>query len=110
MFIVILAVVALADYVIVFYSIVSMVAKPTIETAETQTLNDLSEGDIMEYIDNNGEFNDNDKEFNDYDKEFDDYIEEQNARIALLSLKVDEILSNIDSIIEGNKVNQGVSL
>jgi len=106
MFTVFLAVIALADYVIIFYSIVNMVAKPTIETAETQTLNDFSEGDIMEYIDNNGEFNDN--EFDGNDEEFNEYIEEQNARIALLSVNVDKILSNIDSIIEKSKFNQGV--
>jgi hypothetical protein len=42
------------------------------------------------------------------DEEFNRYIEEQNSRIAVLSSNVNEILSNIDSIVEGNKVNQGV--
>ena len=94
MFIVILAVVALTDYVITVYCIVNLAAKPTDETKETPE--DISEGGVMEHIN--------------IDKEFIDHIEEQNARIAHLSFKVDEILTNIDSIIEGNKVKQGVSL
>jgi hypothetical protein len=83
MFIVILAVVALTDYIITFYCIVNLAAKPADETIETTE--DISE-------------------------EFFDHIEEQNARISHLSFKVDEILSNIDSIIGENKVKQGVSL
>jgi hypothetical protein len=94
MFIIILAVVALTDYVITVCCIVNMVTKPTAMTEETPK--GISEGDVMGHINN--------------DKEFNDYIEEQNARIALLSFNIDKILSNIDSIIEKNKVNQGVSL
>jgi hypothetical protein len=41
------------------------------------------------------------------DEEFNRYIEEQNSRIALLSSNVNEILSNIDAIVEGDKGNQG---
>jgi hypothetical protein len=87
MFTVILVVVALADYVITVYCIVSMVAKPTAETEEIPE--DNFEGCAIDHINN-------------------DYIEEQNARIALLSSNINEILSNIDSIVEGNKVNQRV--
>jgi len=98
MFIVILTVVALADYVITAYCILNMVVKPTVNTVKTpkyisegeedQTMNDA----VMERIND--------------DEEFNSYIEEQNNRIALLSFNVDEILSNIDSIIERNKVRQ----
>jgi len=90
MFIVILAVVALTDYVITVYCILNIVTKPTVETAEPPK--DISEGGVMGHINN--------------EKEFNDYIEEQNARITLLSFNIEKILSNIDSIIEGNKVNQ----
>jgi hypothetical protein len=91
MFTVILAVVALTDYVIILYFIVNMVAKPTVETEEPPK--DISGGGVIRHINS--------------DKELNDYIEEQNARIAVLSFNVDEILSNIDSIIERKKVNQG---
>jgi hypothetical protein len=94
MFIIFLAVVALTDYVITVYCIVNLVAKPAGETAEPPR--DISDGSVMGYIS--------------IDKEFIDHIEEQNARIAHLSFKVNEILSNIDSIIEGNKVKQSVAL
>ena len=99
MFTVILIVVALTDYVITVYCIVSMVAKSSVETEEIP--DDISEGDVMDLANN------------DYagcvvDHINNDYIEEQNARIALLSSNIDEILSNIDSIVEGKKVNQGV--
>jgi len=90
MFTVILAVVALTDYVIIFYFIVNMVAKPTVGTEEPPK--DISGGGVMCHINS--------------DKELNDYIEEQNARIAVLSFNIDEILSNIDSIIERKKVNQ----
>jgi hypothetical protein len=102
MFTVILAVVALTDYIIIFYCIVSMVARPSVGTEETPE--DFFEGGVMDYINNDyvEEQNACIASFND------DYIEEQNARIALLSSNIDEILSNIDSIVEGNKVNQGV--
>jgi hypothetical protein len=89
MFIVILAVVALTDYVITVYCIVNLVAKPTVETAETQK--DISEESVMRHINN--------------DKEFNDYIEEQNARIALLSFNIERILSSIDSILEKKQIN-----
>ena len=99
MFIFILAAVALADYVIIFYCIVSMVAKTSVETEEIP--DDISEGYVMDYV-NNGYEESVIEHIND------DYIEEQNARIAVLSSNIDEILSNIDSIVEGKKVNQGV--
>jgi len=89
----ILAIVALADYVITVYCILTMVSKPTVKKEETPK--DISEGGVTGCIIIN-------------DKEFNDYIEEQNLRIAVLSAKVDEILSNIDAIIEGNKAKQGV--
>jgi hypothetical protein len=94
MFTVILAVAALADYVIIVYCILNMVSKPAVKTAEIPK--DISEGYLMGHINN--------------DKEFNAYIEEQNYRIALLSLNVEEILSNIDAIIERNKEKQGVML
>ena len=97
MFIVIMAVAALADYVITFCCIVNMVAKPAVETEETPKA--VSEG--YQTMDNAvGHLSD--------DEEFNRYIEEQNARIALLSFNIDKILSNIDSIVEGNKAEQVV--
>ena len=97
MFLVILTVIALADYVITFYCIVNMVAKPMVKAAETPK--DIS--DEYKTVDcaDMGYVCD--------DEEFNRYIEEQNSRIALLSSNVNKILSNIDSIVEGNKVNQG---
>jgi len=92
MVIILLAVVALTDYVITFYCIVNLVAKPAFEAEEIPE--DISGEDFMGY--------------NNEDKEFNDHIEEQNVRIALLSSNIDEILSNINSIVERNKVNQGV--
>jgi hypothetical protein len=94
MFTVILGVIALADYVIIFYCIVNGIARPTVKTEEAAM--GISEGGIMEYI-NNG-------------KKVNDYIEEQNTRMALLSFNIDKILSNIDSIIERSKFNQRVLL
>jgi len=100
MFTVILAVIALADYVIIFYCIVNMVAKPAAMTAETAEVVFERETDqtmncaVMEHVND--------------DEEFQRYIEEQNSRIAALSSNVNEILSNIDSIIERNEVNQRV--
>jgi hypothetical protein len=91
MFTVILAVVALTDYVITLYCIVNMVAKTTVETVEIQK--DISEGGVMVHINN--------------DKAFNDYIEEQNARIALLSFNVDKILSTIDSIVKKQIKSEG---
>ena len=100
MFNIILAVIALADYVIIFCYIVNMVAKPSARTEEApmvvfereidQTMNCA----VMEHVND--------------DEEFYRYIEEQNSRIAALSSNVKEILSNIDSIIERNEVKQGV--
>jgi len=104
MFIVILAVIALADYVITFCCIVNMVSKPAIRMEEPpkeifegeQTINNADMGIVCD----DEEFNSYDKNFNTYDKDFNSYIEEQNSRIALLSLNVNEILSNIDTIIQ----------
>ena len=100
MFTVILTVVALADYLIIVYCILNMVAKTTVRTEETpkgisweereQTMNSA----VMGHINN--------------DEEFNRQIEEQNSRIALLSFNVDKILSNIDSIIERDKVKRRV--
>jgi len=97
---IILAVVALADYVIIFWCIVNMITKLTVKTVETpeaffegeidQTMNCA----VMEHVNN--------------DEEFNRYIEEQNSRIAALSFNINKILSNIDAIIEGNEVNQRV--
>jgi hypothetical protein len=92
MFTVILAVVALADYVIIFCCIVNMVAKPAAGAEETPEAVFERETDqtmdcaVMEYIND--------------DEEFYRYIEEQNSRIAALSFNVNEILSNIDTIIQ----------
>jgi len=98
MFTIILAVVALADYVIIFCCLVNMVAKPTVRTAETPEF--VSEG--YETMDCAVPVQVND------DEELNRYIEEQNSRIELLSSNINEILSNIDSIIERSKENQGV--
>ena len=102
MFNVILAIVALADYIIIFCCIVNIITKLTVKTAETpmavfereieQTMNCA----VMEHVND--------------DEEFQRYIEEQNSRIATLSSNINEILSNIDSIIEGNEVKQRVVL
>jgi len=92
MFTVILAVIALADYVITFYCILSMITKPTVKTGEEDPIMD----DIIM-----GHIND--------DKKFYEYIEEQNIRIARLSFNIDKILSNIDAIIERGKEEQRVS-
>jgi len=94
MFVVILAVVALTDYVIIFYFIVSMVAKPGFGTDETTE--DIFEGGVMNYS-NDGYIEEQDAGIVPFN---DDYIEEQNARIALLSSNIDQILSNIDAIVE----------
>jgi len=102
MFTVILAVVALADYVITVYCIVNMISKPTVKAAEIKKYISAGKGGqamnntVMEHI--NGK------------KESSEHIEDQNLRIALLSLNVDKILSNIDSIIEKNKGKQRVLL
>ena len=109
MFIVLLAVVALAEYVIIFYSIVNMVAKPADKLEEEekkQTVNNADVGFVCEHTD----FNGCSKGSNTYDKEITGYIEEQNYRIALLSFNVAQILSNIDAIVERNKAEQRVSL
>jgi hypothetical protein len=110
MFIVILTVIALADYVITFCCILEMVAKPADKTAitpkdiyeEDKTMNSVDMG----FVCDDKEFDGYEKNFNSYDKDFNSYIEEQNSRIALLSFNVNEILSNIDSIIERDKINQ----
>jgi len=110
MFLVILTIIALADYVITFCCILEMVAKPAEKTAsipkyiseEEQTMSSVD----MEVVCDDKEFDKYDKGFNTYDKDFNSYIEEQNSRIALLSYNVKEILSNIDSIIERDKTNQ----
>jgi len=109
MFIVLLVVVALADYVITFCCIVNMVTKPIVRTVKTpevvydgetdQTMN----SSIMEFVCD-------DEEFERYDEGFNRYIEEQNSRIALLSSNVNEILSIIDSIIERSENQRVVSL
>ena len=95
MFTVILAVIALADYVIIFYFIVNMVAKPAARTEGTpevvfeREMDQTMDCAVMEHIND--------------DEEFSRYIEEQNSRIAALSLNVNEILSNIDAIIQKKK-------
>jgi len=95
MFTVILAVAALADYVIIFYCIVNMVAKPTIKTAETpEVVYDEETDQPMDCAVT---------EFLCEDDEFNRHMEEQNSRIATLSSNIKEILSNIDSIIEKNE-------
>jgi len=88
MFTVILAVIALTDYVITFYFIVNMVAKPTVKAGQS------TDNSVM------GQIND--------DKEFYDRIKEQNIRIARLSLNIEKIISNIDAIIEKGKEEQKV--
>jgi hypothetical protein len=119
MFIAMLTVIALVDYVIIFCCIVDMVAKPMVKTVETQRLIFDGEQTInsadMGFVCDDEEFKRFDEAFNSYDKDlnsngkdFNSYIEEQNSRIAALSSNVNEILSNIDAIVEGDKVNQGV--
>ena len=96
MFIVILTIIALADYIITFYCLVNMVIKPTVEAEETpkdifdeyKTIDCADMGYVCD------------------DEEFNRYIEEQNSRIAALSSNVNEILSNIDAIVERREVNQ----
>jgi len=95
MFIVILTVVALTDYLITFCCIVNLVSKPTVKTAETPK--GISDGEIDQNINNAV------MELVCDDEEFDSIIEEQDSRIALLSSNVNEILANIDSIIEKNE-------
>ena len=86
MFIVVLTAVALAEYVIIAYCIMTLVAKPPVRTAEEdQTMNNPVTGHV----------NDN--------EELISYIEDQNYRIALLSFNVNKILSNIDAIIGEKK-------
>jgi hypothetical protein len=99
MFIVILAVVAFAGYVITYCCIVNMVAKPDIRTEETPEV--VYEGETDQPLDCSvTDFVCEDDEF---DRDFNSNIEEQNSHIALLSYNVNEILSNIDSIIEKNE-------
>ena len=100
MFIVILTMFALADYVITIYYVINMVTKPAVKTTEIpkvvsvgvgqQTVNNAVAGHVVN------------------DKELTESIEEQNTRIALLSVNVNEILSNIDSIIESANSRRGV--
>jgi len=100
MFIVILTMFALADYVITIYYVINMVTKPAVKTTEIpkvvsvgvgqQTVNNAVAGHVVN------------------DKELIESIEEQNSRIALLSVNVNEILSNIDSIIESADSRRGV--
>jgi hypothetical protein len=69
-----------------------MIAKPSARTEETPEFVFEREADqpmncaVMEHVND--------------DEEFYRYIEEQNSRIAALSFNVNEILSNIDSIIQ----------
>ena len=95
---VILAVIALADYIIIFCCIVNMVAKPAVGTAGIPEV--IFDGETEQTTDNA------DMGFVCDDDEFNRSIEEQNSRIAVLSFNVNKILSNIDSIIERDKVNQ----
>ena len=96
---IILAVVALADYVIIFWCIVNMITKLAVKTEETPEV--VFEGEIDQNMNCAVTEHVNDEEFN-------RYIEEQNSRIAALSFNINKILSNIDAIIEGNEVNQRV--
>jgi hypothetical protein len=75
------------------------------EGEEDQTMNNADLGFVCDDKDFNSCF----KEFNCYDndKDFNSYIEEQNSRIALLSCNVDEILSNIDSIVQKKREDGG---
>jgi hypothetical protein len=98
MFIVLLTVFALVDYVIIFCCIVNIVAKPAVGTAEIPEV--IFDGETKQTTDNA------DMGFVCDDEEFNRSIEEQNSRIAVLSFNVNKILSNIDSIIERDKVNQ----
>jgi len=119
MFIIVLTVIALADYVITFCCIVNMVAKPTVKTVKLpeyisegdQTMSKIDMGFVCEdkeFSSYEKNFNTYDKDLNNYDKDINSYIEEQNSRIALLSSNVNEILSNIDAIIERSETNQRV--
>jgi len=87
MFIVILTVIALADYIITAYCILNMVGKPD-ETVEPPKYKAVDNA-VTEHTD--------------VDEELIRYIEEQNHRIALLSFNVNKILSNIDEIIREKK-------
>jgi hypothetical protein len=91
MSIVILAVIALADYVITVYCILSVLPNPTFKAGEGDQATDNS---VIGHIKD--------------DKEFYDYIEEQNIRIARLSSNIEKIISNIDAIIEKDKEERGI--
>ena len=93
MFIAMLTVIALVDYVIIFCCILDMVTKPMVKTAE-----------IPEYISEAGQtMNNADLGFVCDDEEFNSFLEDQNSRIAALSSNVNQILSNIDAIIQEKK-------
>jgi len=87
MFIVILTVIALADYIITAYCILNMVEKPdeSGESPKDKAVNNA----VTEHTDE--------------DEDLIRHIEEQNYRIALLSFNVNKILSNIDEIIREKK-------
>ena len=106
MFTVLLTVFALVDYVIIFCCIVNMIAKPAVGTAEIPEV--IFDGETEQTTDNAdmGFVCDDDEFYRSDDDEFNRSIEEQNSRIAVLSFNVNKILSNIDSIIERDKVNQ----
>lgn len=127
MFAVLLAVIGLASYVIIISIVLNRTAKPVVKPPKpVETGKDIFEGeddmtltikehgggntpdihsvkgavigkgesvtgssDVMKRIDNN--------------KELNEYIEKQTYRTALLSLSIDEMLSDVDSAIERNE-------
>ena len=96
MFAVVLAILALVAYVIIAYIVIDKLLNPVIKTDEPP--NDVS--DDEHDGDNN---NDNSKRLN-------GCIEDQVSSTAFLSMSIDEMLSDIDTIMEKSRGKWSVSL
>jgi hypothetical protein len=100
MFAIILAVLALIAYVIIAYIVLNKLLNPIVKTEEPQK-NEEAGIRNEDYVNNN---NDSDN------KELNNCIEDRPSSTALLSLSIDEMLSDIDTAMEKSRVKWSVSL
>jgi flagellar biosynthesis/type III secretory pathway M-ring protein FliF/YscJ len=98
MFSVVLAVLALIAYVIIAYIILNKVTNPKNKPSGKKAAPQKDDSDRED----EGDYNDS--------KRLDDYIEGRNSKAVILSRSIDEMLSDIDSIMEKSKVKWSVSL
>jgi len=98
MFSVVLAVLALIAYVIIAYIILNKVANPKTKSTGKKTAPKKDGSDK-----GHGE------DYND-SKRLDDYIEGRNSNAAVISKNIDDMLSDIDSVMEKSKVKWSVSI